>query len=95
MDHSVLDLLPGNILRTVRQWEKETGAAIYVMSAWMHPEEGPKGYEYIQAFIKPSPSSPVLIPCSCASKSCGSYISSQCAKRVRSEWYDWMKEHIG
>jgi hypothetical protein len=54
MDPSVLDLLPGNILRTVRQWEKETGAAIYVMSAWMHPEEGPKGYEYVHAYIEPS-----------------------------------------
>jgi hypothetical protein len=55
MAPSVLELLPGNILRTVRQWEKETGAAIYVMSAWIHPEEGPKGYEYVHAFIERSP----------------------------------------
>jgi hypothetical protein len=45
MGSSVLDLLPGEILRTVRQWEQQTGAAIYVMSAWMHPEDGPKGFE--------------------------------------------------
>jgi hypothetical protein len=43
--HSVLELLPGDIVAKVKEWEKTTAARVYVMAVWAEPDGAPTGFE--------------------------------------------------
>ncbi|KDN41561.1 hypothetical protein RSAG8_07362, partial [Rhizoctonia solani AG-8 WAC10335] len=43
---AVLEVLPAEIIRTVRGWEKRTGARIYVMGIWKNSKNGHTKFDY-------------------------------------------------
>jgi hypothetical protein len=41
----VLELLPGDIVVKVREWEKTTATRVYIMAMWAEPDGAPMGFE--------------------------------------------------
>jgi hypothetical protein len=43
--YMVLELLPGDIVAKVKEWEKTTAACVYVMAVRAEPDGAPTGFE--------------------------------------------------
>ncbi|KAF8608029.1 hypothetical protein BDV93DRAFT_504543 [Ceratobasidium sp. AG-I] len=46
LQKSILALFPTEIVRTVKDWERRTGASIYVMTVFKKPGTGPEAFDY-------------------------------------------------
>jgi hypothetical protein len=44
-NNRVLELLPGEIVVKVKEWEKTTAARMYVMAVWAEPDGRPTGFK--------------------------------------------------
>ncbi|KAF8594268.1 hypothetical protein BDV93DRAFT_515921 [Ceratobasidium sp. AG-I] len=42
---SILSMFPTEVVKTVREWERRTGAAIYVITAFQKPDTGPEVFD--------------------------------------------------
>lgn len=46
-DHlsSILAMFPTEVVKAIREWERRTGAAIYIISVYKKPDSGPEVFE--------------------------------------------------
>jgi hypothetical protein len=44
---SLLELFPGEIISTLKGWQYQTGARMYVLAVWGNPHGGPCGFEHV------------------------------------------------
>jgi hypothetical protein len=45
LEDRVIELLPGEIVAKVKEWEKTAAARVYVMAVWAEPDGTPTGFE--------------------------------------------------
>ena len=38
-------MFPTEVVKTVREWERRTGASVYVITAFQRPDSGPEVFE--------------------------------------------------
>jgi hypothetical protein len=42
---SILDLLPGEIVAKLKEWEKQTNACVYLMAVWAQTDGAPASFK--------------------------------------------------